>query len=853
MSQPIDVEYVEIRARGERETARDIHNTLKDIEKDVNSMSNEVSRSFDDMSKDIQTELKHVSNTVDREISHQNKNWRDAGETIAESITIGAAIAQNAVDDMADKAVHDLRRMGHESRSAGKSLAGIGADAVSSLFQLKDTISDIGTSLFKLGTSGGVKGLAALSAYVFTVAPAIVALGGSVLDLVGFLGLLPAALGVVIGIGGTLMLTFKGIGEAVSALASGDVDKIKEAFKSLGPSTQKFAKEINNLRKPFGQLQKTVQESFFKEFTGSLTKLATVAIPVLKTGLSTIATSLGKFGTSIADLLSSNDVLEDFGDIFESTGRIIDKLSPIVTDLFGTLIGSAEAGLPFLERFFDAIGTGLSSFDKFLSGSLQDGSFNKFLEDAFTTMGELVDLGKALGSLFVTIFGESGDEGNSLIKTLTDITNKLNEFFKSADGKKDIQQTLDGFVEMAKILIALTAIAIKLTHAFIAIKDAINTVISFVTDTAIPAIGNFFQMLGDKAAAVGSAIGGFFTSVGNFFVSLGQSAVSAYNTVVTFLGQVVAFFIALPGKIVAAIAALPGLLVAAFYRVFDAVTFAIGFGIGAIMRFFIDLPGMVVSAISSLVTFVSGVFNSVLQTAINITLTIVNAVVSFFTQLPGRVYNATVSVISYISGIFSSTYTAAVDKSTSILNAVVSTLQQMPGKVASVLSSLPGKVYDILRSIVNGAVDIGADIIRGVGRGIENGTSAVIDLARRAAHNIIEGMKKSLGIASPSRLAADEIGEPFAAGVGVGVTSGESDIVKRINGLVNNVMPSAVASSAAGASSSSQSITFGPGAIQVNVSGNASRAEASVIGQTVGQGIIDALNRKRVQLQIRTI
>lgn len=68
--------------------------------------------------------------------------------------------------------------------------------------------------------------------------------------------------------------------------------------------------------------------------------------------------------------------------------------------------------------------------------------------------------------------------------------------------------------------------------------------------------------------------------------------------------------------------------------------------------------------------------------------------------------------------------------------------------------------------------DLGKAIVDGIANGIRNFGGSIVDAARWAAQGALDAAKALLGISSPSRRAAVEIGQPFAAGVGVGILAG---------------------------------------------------------------------------------
>src|SRR5690606_37368809 len=85
-----------------------------------------------------------------------------------------------------------------------------------------------------------------------------------------------------------------------------------------------------------------------------------------------------------------------------------------------------------------------------------------------------------------------------------------------------------------------------------------------------------------------------------------------------------------------------------------------------------------------------------------------------------------------------------------------------------------GNQLDSIRTIITGFdwAGLGSNIISGIANGISNGAERIREAARSAAQSALNAAKSWLGISSPSRVAELEIGRPFAAGIGQGVTEG---------------------------------------------------------------------------------
>lgn len=179
-----------------------------------------------------------------------------------------------------------------------------------------------------------------------------------------------------------------------------------------------------------------------------------------------------------------------------------------------------------------------------------------------------------------------------------------------------------------------------------------------------------------------------------------------------------------------------------------------------------------------------------------------------------------------------------------ILNIVQAVLQLLTGDFEGAGNTLKSILNDwrsffemIIKGIVNGVrtwfqsidwASVGRGILDGIANGIRSGAGRIADAARDAAEDAFEAAKNFLGIHSPSQLAADEIGQPFAEGIGQGIRNTLADMSAGVNtglqGLMGGIQqPTATA---AGAIS-----------ITINISGT----DAAGAGVAARDGVLSAL------------
>lgn len=319
-------------------------------------------------------------------------------------------------------------------------------DVISGVFQ---TIGAAGSAVGSVvGTVASLSsGFLTLLVVAGLLGPVIFVLVGALVSLSGVLLLLPVGLLAIGAAVGVLMIAFSGFGEALSALADGDVAKFNEALKGLSPSAQKVAKEFQGLWPQFERLKESVQESFFAPLVGSFERLGNNLLPLITPKLSTIADKLGSIAGTLIDRLNTPEGLSFFEKVLDSVARIIDRAGPGIERLFTALANAVIASLPFAERLFGAISDGLADFGEFIDTKVADGTFQDFLDNALETGQDFMTVIGDLIDLFGALFEDTDEGGQRFLQDISEALRKLTAFFESPDGKA----ALEAMIKLAKL------------------------------------------------------------------------------------------------------------------------------------------------------------------------------------------------------------------------------------------------------------------------------------------------------------------------------------------------------------------------------------------------------------------
>lgn len=186
---------------------------------------------------------------------------------------------------------------------------------------------------------------------------------------------------------------------------------------------------------------------------------------------------------------------------------------------------------------------------------------------------------------------------------------------------------------------------------------------------------------------------------------------------------------------------------------------------------------------------------------------IIEGVINFVKELPGKIWTWLSSTFEKIKTFGTDTYNKAVEIGTNFLNNIINIVKDLPTKIWEKLDEAIGKVKqfatdvgdkateaakNICDNIINGitglpgqVADIGRNIVEGLWNGISSAGGWIKEKVGSFAKGILDGMKESLGIHSPSTLFRDEVGKFIALGVGEGFLQNIGNVTKEMQDQLN--------------------------------------------------------------------
>lgn len=180
----------------------------------------------------------------------------------------------------------------------------------------------------------------------------------------------------------------------------------------------------------------------------------------------------------------------------------------------------------------------------------------------------------------------------------------------------------------------------------------------------------------------------------------------------------------------------------------------------------------IVSAVAEVIAWLVGKLSPVITAAIGWFANIAASVASFAAGFISKIVGA----ISKVIGFFAN-FRANVS---AVMSAVGSAVSAGISRVVSFFTSLPGKIRGALAGAGSWLVSVGRNMVNGLISGIGNFAGRVYDKLKSGIDAAINKAKSFLGIASPSKYMAEQVGRWLPAGVTAGVDKATPAMVRDV-------------------------------------------------------------------------
>lgn len=575
---------------------------------------------------------------------------------------------------------------------------------------------------------------APLAAGIASSAHAAVGLTAALAPAVGIVAAVPGAAALAGGALATLKVAFFGVGDAISSALSDDAEAFNKALEEMTPAVQRVAKEVRTLKPVFDDLKNSVQSAMFAPLRGEIAATANALMGPLKTGMTGVSAEFGKLGKGLLGIARSAQTVGLVEGVFSRLRGIVSQTSGSVLRLVTAIRNFTASTLPAFDNVGGAIGRVIDKFATFLDRAASSGQALGWVNAAVGVLSQLGAILGNIGGILVEIFRPMQETGAGVLSTLTQVTGMVREFLASAQG----QEALTGLFQ------ALGSISAAVLPLFKALLTAIAPL--------TPMVGQLVQQL---AGALGPALLQVVQAITPLLPPVGELIVAIVTGLIPIIPSLAELLSTLAGVIVSVLVPALRFITPIVSGIIDIIVGLVG-----------TIMGVLSGAINWLSANVPKAWNFVAN-GIRAAVNTIKGIINWFGQLPGMIGR-------WVQGA---------------RNAAVSKFQSMVAWVRG----LPGRIKSAIGNLGNLLVGAGRSVVTGLWNGIKSMGSWLRSTLIGWARSLIPGpIAKALGIASPSRVMAREVGRWVPPGIVEGAMQAAPAMNRALADLVQPERPAVV-------------------------------------------------------------
>lgn len=541
--------------------------------------------------------------------------------------------------------------------------------------------------------------------------------------------------------------------EMTDAIRSGRFE-FAEYANALAESTGTVTGTYDTTQSAIDKLKLTIQG-----FKSSLGEIAKSLIETLAPALEKIAA----LGTEISQRLSNSFSVGGFSGLVKETVNIFSELKNKILSTIKDIV--PEIASKFLDLFPEIITV-------FAKGKAQLYSwFTSFLNNLVKIISQ-IDWGNMIATIVVSLVSLINSSLPSILNGLTILVQNI-------------------VTQLPTIISSLLgAIPTIISQITLLLQNAVPQIVS----AAVLMFNGIIEAVPNVINSIFAALPDIINSIADFFISsvplildaaiqLLMALVGAIPTIVSNMGQSLPMIIS---TIMQILETLPGKLKQYYAKILNKLSEFFGSMLKETASRIKDFVNNWKEGFSNLVSIViqkcSDIINKIIQWAADMVSNakkaasgFVEKIVSGLKDVPEKVYSTISKAVSKVAAWGTDMKNKAVEGMGKVVDGVINAFKNLPDNLTTV----------------------GGNLITGLWNGIADKTQWIIDKIQGFTDTVLTKIKSFFGIASPSKLMRDEVGNYLAEGIGVGFSEGMKKTILQAK-KASNMLSSAVQNSMSG-------------------------------------------------------
>lgn len=233
--------------------------------------------------------------------------------------------------------------------------------------------------------------------------------------------------------------------------------------------------------------------------------------------------------------------------------------------------------------------------------------------------------------------------------------------------------------------------------------------------------------------------------------------------------------------------------------------------------------------ITEFINYMSSEFPTILQEGTELFNNFVDGLIGAIPDMVAQLPEVITAFVGFITDNLPNILESGVSILTNLIEGIIGAIPDLVAALPQIINAIVTGIGDLMGNIL----DVGRSIVEGIWQGITNAGEWLVGKITGWFDGVVGSVKRFLGINSPSRVFADQVGANMALGVGEGFADEMGVVERQLNRAMSGLAPSVSGS--------------------VSVSSSAAGGGSSGVGADIGTAISRALNGAIVYMDGRKV
>lgn len=486
----------------------------------------------------------------------------------------------------------------------------------------------------------------------------------------------------------------------------------------------------------------------------------------------TAATLAGKTGMSglLAIVNASEEDFNKLTNAVDNSKGAAHDMSEIMMDNLGGQLQIVKSGLEELAiSFGDIMMPAIRDFGSFIQGLVDKlNGLDENQKQMILTIGMVV---AAVGPLLL-ILGSAISIAGGLIKDFNAISEAVTKVKDGFGLLQTVLPTITGpMIAVAAVVGVLVAAFVTLWNTNEEFRNKVIEIFGQVKQT----IANFVTEVQKRFDAIKPLLTSFITTFKTVWNQFCNFLAPVFITVFKLISDTLKSVLDI---ILGVLDVFIGIFTGDWNKVWDGVKKIFTSVWDIIVNAFKTVDNTIQSITSGLVTAVSGFFSSLYNSISGVFSDIIGGVASWATDMATKASNAGSDFVDKVMKFINDLPKSVSGVFDDVISNLTSWASDMFDKGKEGAEDLVDAVVDGVSSLPDDMIDIGWDIVDGVWEGINNAKDYFYDKVSGFFSNLVDTVKGALGISSPSKVFAEEVGQYIPPGAEQGIKKAMPSMVR---------------------------------------------------------------------------